>query len=117
MDSWIQCNVTVYSDTEILSSNMFSEKLEKAVADIGQKEQSVRIMEEIGRTRLLVMLNAQFEPCCPNSSVSWKYLQMTVVAATLKSFSHSPFIGNSLPSLSVGTQLPVEQLLNCRIGN
>lgn len=49
--------------TEVLSSDVFSNKLKEEVVDKGQKEQSVGMVEEIGRTRLLVMLDVEFEHC------------------------------------------------------
>lgn len=117
MHSWIQCNVTRYSEnvTEVLSSDMFSKKLKQAVVGTDQEDQRVRMVEEIGRTRFLERLNAEAEHCYTKGSVSWKYLWISVVVAALKCFSHTPFLGNSLPTLSVGAQISVEQLLNSQI--
>lgn len=91
--------------TEVLSSDMFSKKLEQAVADTGQKEQPVRMVEETGKTRSLAMLNAEFEHCYTKGPVSWKYLWKSVVVAALKCLLHSPLLVSSLLILSAGAQL------------
>lgn len=91
----------MYSEnvTDVLSSDMFSKKLKQAVVDTGQKEQSVGMLEEIGKARFLVMLNAEFEHAYTKGSVSWKYLWISVVLAALKCFSHSPLEIPFPPSL------------------